>query len=175
MKRFPVFLIILCGALLAASFAAAKAPPGKGKPDDKEKEKSSRTASTDPATCKPKISIILKGTFVSGGGSSFTMNVKHSNFHGRDLVGKPLTLGVNAGTKFRRHGKADLSDFKADDRLNVQARACKKPKDDAGSAATGQLMASRVVGQPAKADADDEKKDDDDKNEKKDKDEKDDD
>jgi hypothetical protein len=154
MKRIGILLAIFCLGLVTASLAVAKAPPGKGKPEGKGKK--TTTSSTDPATCKPKISVILKGTFVSGGGTSFTMNVTHSNFHGRDLVGSPLTLTVDDKTMFRRNGHAELADFKADDRLNVQARACKKPKNaapttGAAPAAPTAMLAKRVTGHPAKA------------------------
>jgi hypothetical protein len=153
MKRIGILLAIFCLGLVTASLAVAKAPPGKGKPESKGKK--TTTSSTDPATCKPKISVILKGTFVSGGGTSFTMNVTQSNFHGRDLVGSPLTLTVDDKTMFRRNGHAELADFKADDRLNVQARACKKPKNAtqtpaAAPAAPTALLAKRVTGHPAK-------------------------
>jgi hypothetical protein len=151
MKRIGILLAIFCLGLVTASLAVAKAPPGKGKPEGKGKK--TTTSSTDPATCKPKISVILKGTFVSGGGTSFTMNVTHSNFHGRDLVGSPLTLTVDDKTMFRRNGHAELADFKADDRLNVQARACKKPKNatQAPAATPTAMLAKRVTGHPAKA------------------------
>jgi hypothetical protein len=154
MKRIGILLAIFCLGLVTASLAVAKAPPGKGKPEGTGKK--TTTSSTDPATCKPKISVILKGTFVSGGGTSFTMNVTQSNFHGRDLVGSPLTLTVDDKTMFRRNGHAELADFKADDRLNVQARACKKPKNatqtpSAAPAAPTALLAKRVTGHPAKA------------------------
>ena len=161
MKRFPVLLALFCAGLLAASLAAAKPPPGKGKPEGKGKKTS--TSSTDPATCKPKVAVILKGTFTSGAGTSFTMDVKQTNFHGRDLVGEPLTLMVDDTTKFRRKGHAELSDFKAGDRLNVQARACKAKKQKNGTTTTttiqtpatpaATMLAKRVVGQPAKASA----------------------
>jgi hypothetical protein len=159
MKRFPVLLALFCAGLLAASFAAAKPPPGKGKPAGKGKKTS--TSATDPATCKPKVAVILKGTFASGAGTSFTMDVKQSNFHGRELTGKPLTLMVDDSTKFRRNGHAELSDFKAGDRLNVQARTCKAKKQKNGTTTTttatqapaaeaAPMLAKRVVGQPAK-------------------------
>ena len=94
--------------------------------------------------------MIIKGKFVSGAGDSFTMDVTQTNFHGRALVGKPLTLNVDEKTRFVRRGPAKLSDFKADDRLNVQARACKKQKNAAPSAQPAALMlAKRVVGRPA--------------------------
>ena len=146
MKKLSALLALFCVGLLAASLAAAKPPPGKGKPEGKGKT----TSSTDPATCKPKISVIVKGKFVSGTGGSFTMDVTQTNFHGRDLVGKPLTLNVDEKTRFVRRGPAKLSDFKADDRLNVQARACKKQKNAAPSTQPAPTMlAKRVVGRPA--------------------------
>jgi hypothetical protein len=153
MKRISLLLALFCLGLVTASLAVAKgSPPGKGKPEGKGK-KTTTSATTDPATCKPKISVILKGTFVSGGGTSFTMNVTQTNFHGRDLVGSPLTLTVDAKTTFRRNGHAELANFKADDRLNVQARACKKQKNatQAPPAEPVAMLAKRVTGHPAKA------------------------
>jgi hypothetical protein len=154
MKRIALLLALFCLGLSTASFAIAKDGPGKGK--------KTSTTSTDPATCHPKVSAILKGTFVSGGGTSFTMNVTKSNYHARALVGDPPTLMVDSKTKFRRKGNAELSDFKAGDRLNVQARVCKVKKSKNGTtttttttgatpAAAPQMLAKRVVGHPAKA------------------------
>jgi hypothetical protein len=160
MKRIALLLLLFCLGLTTASFAVAKDGPGKGKG-----KKSNTTASTssDPATCHPKISVILKGTFVSGDGTSFTMDVTRSNFHARDLVGEPLTLMVDDKTKFRRKGHAELSDFEAGDRLNVQARACKAKKNKNGTTTTttapapatpaAPMIAKRVVGHPAKTSA----------------------
>ena len=155
MKRIALLLALFCLGLTTASFAVAKDGPGKGK------GKKASTSSTDPATCHPKISVIIKGTFVSGGGTSFTMDVKRSNFHARELVGEPLTLTVDDKTKFRRKGHAELSDFVAGDRLNVQARTCKVKKQKNGTttttttaapaADTAPMLAKRVVGHPAKA------------------------
>ena len=153
MKRIAILLALFCVGLVTASLAVAQAPPGKGKPEGKGKK--TTTSSTDPETCKPKISVIVKGTFESGGGDSFALDVTHSNFHGRDLVGSSLTLMVDEKTMFRRNGHAELSDFKAGDRQNVQARACKKPKTTAqGQAPAAQstaMLARRVTGHPAKA------------------------
>ena len=154
MKRIFLLLAVLALGLSAASFAVAKPPPGKGK----DKSTPTLTTVTDPANCHPQVAVILKGDFVSGGGSSFTMDVKHSNFHGRDLVGKPLTLKVDGKTTFKRNGPAELADFKAGDRLNVQARACKAKKNapTAPNAAPPDLLAKRVTGHPAKNDSDSE-------------------
>jgi hypothetical protein len=159
MKRIALLLLLFCLGLTTASFAVAKDGPGKGK----GKKSSSTTAATsaDPATCQPKISVILKGTFVSGAGTSFRMDVKQSNSHGKEHVGEAVTLMVDDKTKFRRRGSAELSDFEAGDRLNVQARACKARKQKnkggtttttpAASAPAAPMIAKRVVGQPAKA------------------------
>jgi len=145
MKRTALFLALFCLGLMTASFAVAKDGPGKGK--GKKSSTTSSTASTDPASCKPKISVILKGKFVSGGGTSFTMDVTKSNFHGKELVGKPLTLMVDDKTKFRRKGHAELDDFEAGDRLNVQARACKakKQKNRNGTTTTGTTTSSTTT------------------------------
>jgi hypothetical protein len=153
MKRIPILLALLCLGLVTASLAVAQGqPPGKGKPDGKGKTTTTGTSSTDPATCKPKIAVILMGTFVSGGGSSFSMDVTRSNFHGHDLVGATQTLTVDDKTMFRRNGHAELSDFKAGDRLNVQARACKKHKGAAaGQSPAAAMLAKRVTGHPAKS------------------------
>ena len=161
MKRIALLLALFCLGLTMASFAVAKDGPGKGK----GKKKTTTSATTlDPATCHPKISVILKGTFVSGGGTSFTMDVTRSNFHAKELVGDALTLTVDDKTKFRRKGHAELSDFEAGDRLNVQARACRVKKQKNKNATTtttttaaapaaeaAPMLAKRVVGHPAKA------------------------
>jgi hypothetical protein len=163
MKRTALLLALFCLGLTTASFAVAKDGPGKGKG---KKSTTSSTSSTDPATCHPKVSAILKGTFVSGGGTSFTMDVTRSNFHAKELVGEPLTIMVDTKTKFRRNGHAELSDFEAGDRLNVQARTCKVKKQknqNSTTTTTGStpapavtapaMLAKRVDGHPAKASA----------------------
>jgi hypothetical protein len=147
MKRIVLLIALFALGLAAASFAVAKPPPGKGK---NHGSSTSTSTTADPATCRPKISVIVKGDYLSGGGDSFSMDVKHSNFHGRDLVGKPLTLMVDEKTSFKRNGPAKLTDFKAGDRLNVQARACKAKKGAPKDAAPPALLAKRVTGHPAK-------------------------
>jgi hypothetical protein len=149
MKRIAILLALFALGLSAASFAVAKPPPGKGK----DKSSTSTSTTSDPESCHPKVAVILKGDFVSGGGDSFTMDVKSSNSHGRRYAGKPLTLKVDSKTTFKRNGPAKLSDFKAGDRLNVQARACKANKNAPASsnAAPAAMLAKRVTGHPAKA------------------------
>jgi hypothetical protein len=149
MKRIVLLVALFTLGLSAASFAVAKPPPGKGK----DKSSTSTSTNSDPESCHPKVAVILKGDFVSGGGDSFTMDVKSSNSHGRQYAGKPLTLKVDSKTKFKRNGPAELSDFEAGDRLNVQARACKASKNAPASsnAAPPAMLARRVTGHPAKA------------------------
>jgi hypothetical protein len=149
MKRLILVVSLFALGLSAASFAVAKPPPGKGK----DKGSTSTSTTGDPESCRPKVAVILKGDFASGGGDSFTMDVKSSNFHGRQYAGKPLSLKVDSKTKFKRNGPAELSDFKAGDRLNVQARAFQANKNaPAGSnAAPPAMLARRVTGHPAKA------------------------
>jgi hypothetical protein len=147
MKRIVLFISLFALGLAVASFAVAKPPPGTGN----SPSASTTTTTANPGTCHPKISVILKGDFLSGGGTSFSMDVKHSNFHGRDLVGKPLTLMVDDHTSFNRNGPAELSDFKAGDRLNVQARACKPKKGAPKDPNPPALLAKRVTGHPAQA------------------------
>jgi hypothetical protein len=149
MKRIAFLAALFALGLSSASFAVAKPPPGKGK----DKGSTSTSTNADPENCHPKVAVILKGDFLSGGGDSFTMAVKQANSHGRKYVGKPLTLKVDSKTNFKRNGPAKLADFKAGDRLNVQARACKAAKNAAPSsnAAPAALLAKRVTGHPAKA------------------------
>jgi hypothetical protein len=147
MKRIVLLTVLFALGLAASSFAVAKPPPGKGP----NPGTSTGTTTPNPETCHPKISVILKGAFLSGGGTSFSMDVKHSNFHGRALVGKPLTLMVDDKTSFKRNGPAKLSDFEAGDRLNVQARACKAKKGAPADANPPALLAKRVTGHPAQS------------------------
>jgi hypothetical protein len=152
MKRFAPLLAVFAAGLAAASFATAGPPPGKGHGHGKKDSTSSATT-TSALSCHPIVSTILKGTFMSGGGTSFTMTVKHANHHGQKLLGTQ-TVTVDSGTKFRRNGPATLADFVSGDRLLVQARTCKAKHGAAAAAAdadSAPLLAKRVVGHPAKA------------------------
>lgn len=183
LKALVTTLLFLAG--VATSVAVAKGPPpGKGK--DKNAPAASSSGSTSTSTsllaCKPKVAVVLKGDFVSGTGSGegvFQMKVRQANRHGKEHVGETVVLAWDERTTFRRRGHAELEDFEAGDRLNVQARGCnaakpkkpKKPKDGTtGSTSTAtttgtttgastgtgagagsaELLARRVVGQPAK-------------------------
>jgi hypothetical protein len=129
-------LATLVVAGLAASAAVAAPPPGKGKP---------------PATgagCKPKVTVVLKGTLASVSTTVLGVNVKQANRHGRAYVAatQPTPVLVNGDTKVRRQGKKTLGDLLPGDRVVVQARVCKR---DLANGATPALAAVRVVAHPA--------------------------
>jgi hypothetical protein len=168
---------ILFAAGVAASVAVAKGPPpGKGK----NKQQTTASSTSTVIACHPKISVILKGDFVSGSGSDdegvFQMRVRQANKHGKRFVAETVTIAYDEKTRFIRRGRAELDDFEPGDWLNVQARACKvqkpkKPKDGSttgststatttattattgtgASPAAAALLAKRVTGKPVKS------------------------
>lgn len=145
--RFKALLAALFVAGLAVSVAVAHPPPGKGKKKDAVTAASSTsTTETDGAEpgCKPKVSFILKGDYVSGTSDSFAMNVKQANKHGRQFVGKQVTVKVDASTNVKRRGKATLSSLQAGDKLVVHVRACKAKKGEAAAASAPELYAKKV-------------------------------
>jgi hypothetical protein len=155
--KIKLVLASLAVAGLAVSSAVAAPPEGKGKPRAGE-------------GCKPKVTVVLKGTLKSASASSLSVEVKKGNRWGRAYVkaAQPLPIAVNPDTKVRRQGKKTLADLKPEDRVLVQARVCKADlKDD--SATPPALTASKVIAHPAQAAEDEE-----DEKEKKEKDEKDD-
>jgi hypothetical protein len=181
--NLKALLMALFVAGLVASFAVAAPPPGKGKGKEESASTATSTSTTDVqdkrkgkgkqkgeaavtgATCKPVVTFVLKGEFVSGsadaeGAGSFVMEVKQSNAHGWHLRGEEVTVHVDAKTKIRRRGRAELSDLEVGDRLNVHVRACKKTAGEGAgttdAAAAPKLVAKQVVAHPAKAAAEDE-------------------
>lgn len=174
--KLKALLTALFVAGLAASLAVAAPPPGKGK-NKGETSTSTSTATTTTsgpgngkgkgkgrsagagAACRPVVSFVLKGEFVSGsadaeGAGSFLMEVKQANAHGRHLVGDEAKIDVDAKTKFRRRGHAELADLEAGDRLNVHVRSCRRQAESAGAgapAAAPKLLAKQVIAHPAKA------------------------
>jgi len=110
-SRTRTVLVALAVAMLVVPAALAKGKPPTTGPD-----------------CKPKVSVILKGTLTSDpgpGATSFTMTVTKANKHGKSLVGQTVTIAVNADTKVRREGKKAIEDLASGDRVNVQIRRCK--------------------------------------------------
>ena len=138
--KVKLFLAGLAVAGLAVSSAVAAPPEGKGKPSTGE-------------GCKPRITVVLKGTLVSASASLLSMNVTGANRLGRaykDAGTAGVTLDPK--TKVRGNGMKSvvdlLAELKAGDRVLVQARVCKEDlKDDK----LAPLTASKVIGHPAKA------------------------
>ena len=165
MKLKATFVALAFAAGITASIAVAGPPPGHGhgKHDSTASSTSSTGSTVAAPSCRPKVSMILKGDYVGAGadGSSFAMNVKQANKHGRDFAGTQVSVMVDAQTKFRRNGPAKLADFVAGDRLNVQVRACfahghgKRSAAPADPSQQPVLLAKRVVGHPASGGDDD--------------------
>ena len=138
--KIKMLIAGLAVAGLAASSAIAAPPEGKGKPD-----------TTGPA-CKPKVTVVLKGTLVSASASSLNMNVTRANRWGRAYkTAGSASVTLDDKTKVRGKGMktvADLAERKAGDRVLVQARVCKEDLKDSNMPA---LTASKVIAHPAKA------------------------
>ena len=132
------FLIVaVLAAVFGASAAIAAPPEGKGKPP------------TTGEGCKPKVTVVLKGTLASAGASSLGVTVTRANRWGRAYAtAGSATVTVDDKTKVRRQGKKTLADLVVGDRVLVQARVCKA---DLAEGATPALTAVRVVAHPAKA------------------------
>jgi hypothetical protein len=132
-----VKLVLACLAVagLAVSSAAAAPPEGKGKPNTGE-------------GCKPRISVILKGTLTAAG-DPLTVNVTSANHWGNAYVGPGKQIDVNTGTKVRGQGMKQPSELKAGFRVLIQARVCKA---DLANGATPALTATKVIAHdPSKA------------------------
>jgi hypothetical protein len=135
--KVKVLLAGLLAAGVCVSAAVAAPPAGKGKP-----------ATTGDA-CKPKVTVVLKGSLTSVSASSLTLAVTGGNRWARAYVtAGSATVAVDASTKVRRQGKKAVSDLVAGDRVLVQARACKADLEGQTPPA---LTAAKVVAHPAKA------------------------
>lgn len=154
--RLRLIAIGLGVAALGVSSAIAAPPPGKGKPETTGKPAAVGKPATagKPATsgalCRPKVTVVLKGTLTSSGATSLGMNVEHGNRWARAYTTLgTATLVVDDATKVRRNGKKLVSALAVGDRLLVQARACKADLTAQGTPPA--LTAVRVVAHPAKA------------------------
>ena len=142
--KVRMLLVGLAAVALTASSALAAQPADKGKKP------------TTGVGCKPKITVVLKGTLT---GAPLSVDVTSGNRWGRAYVegtaNTPIT--VNDDTKVRRQGKAEIGDLELGDRVLVQAKVCKAAlKDNAIPALTARM----VVAHPAKAEKDDADNDD---------------
>lgn len=141
--KLRTVLVALCLVALGVSSAAAAPPAGKGKPVTAGKP------STTGPTCRPKVTVVLKGTLTSTSAGSLAMNVTRANRWGRAWATLgTATVAVDTSTKVRRNGKKLLTDLVAGDWLLVQARACKA---DLTAQVPPALTGVRVVAHPAKA------------------------
>ena len=139
--------------LLGASVAFAAPPPGKG---HNATTNASTTATTNgkPATgpgCKPAVAVILKGTLAANGAAApaaLTVNVTGGNHFALAYKGTAVSLATTAATKVSRQGGHALTDLRQNDRVNIQARACKA---DLANGAKPALTAVRVTAQAATA------------------------
>jgi hypothetical protein len=161
--------LLLAGLVIAGlvvSSAVAAPPAGKGKPETAgpgaaagpPEGKGHKPDPTGP-NCKPKITVVLKGSLVSASATSLSMNVTGANRWGRayeDAGTAGVTLDPK--TKVRGNGMKSvvdlLAELKAGDRVLVQARVCKADLKDAN--AKPPLTASKVIGHPAKAESNEE-------------------
>ena len=150
--RLRLLLVGLVAVVLTASSALAAPPADKGKKP------------TIGEGCKPKITVVLKGTLASPASTtSLSMNVTGANRWGRAYkTAGTASVTLDTKTKVRGGGMktvADLvADLKAGDRVLVQARVCKADLKD--PTAKPPLTARMVVGHPAKAEKDDAENDD---------------
>jgi hypothetical protein len=129
---------------VAASAAFAAPPPGKGKP-----------AATGEG-CKPRISVILKGTLAGGGGTApfaLPVNVTGGNHFAAAFTKatQPVSVQVDTATKINRQGDKNAADLKSGDVVNIRARVC---KGDLADGAAPSLTAVRVTAHAAGAHSD---------------------
>ena len=142
--RLRLFAVVLGAVALGVSSAVAAPPPGKGKP-----ETAGKPAATG-ALCRPKVTVVLKGTLTSVSAASLGIDVEHGNRWARAYTSLgTATLVMNDTTKVRRNGKKLVSDLAVGDRLLVQARACKTDLTAQGTPPA--LTAVRVVAHPPKS------------------------
>ena len=132
--KLRVLLVGIAAAMLSVSAAVAAPPEGKGKP---------------PATgagCKPKVSVVLKGTLTA---APLSVDVTKANRWGRAYVAgtASTSIAVSEDTKVRRQGKKLIGELVVGDRVLVQAKVCKA---DLAEGDMPPLTAVRVVAHPAK-------------------------
>jgi len=135
---FKMFGLTGAIALLAVSAAVAAPPVGKGKP------------SPTGTACKPKISVILKGTLTANSQpASVALTVTGGNRFARAYraSAQPVTVLLTTDTRIVRGDSRNAADLIVGDRVNVRATACKA---DLALDATPTLTAVRLVAHPAK-------------------------
>jgi hypothetical protein len=150
--KVRVLLMGLVALGLSASVAIAAPPPGKGKPASPGNSATAGKPSPTGPTCKPKVTVVLKGTIDSASATSLSVDVTSANRWGRAYVpGTSLTpVAVDTNTKVRLNGnKATAADLVHGDWVLVQARVCKADLLAVGPPPV--LTAVRVVAHPVSA------------------------
>jgi hypothetical protein len=157
--KLKVVLVGLVVASLSVSAAIAAPPPGKGKPPTTPPGGHAASPATPkpgkgkpPKTgenCKPKVTVVVKGTVTGATAASLAMEVTRSNRWGRAWAeAGTATVKVDEDTKVRRNGNKTLAaELFVGDWVLVQARACKAELADD---AMPELTAARIVAHPAK-------------------------
>jgi hypothetical protein len=147
--KLRVLLVCLVALGLSASVATATPPPGKGKPASPGNSANAGKPSPNGPTCKPKVTVVLKGTLTSVVGDTLTVTVTNGNRWARVWVDLgTATVTVTDATKVRGNGAKDADDLTAPSRVLVQARVCKAELLDGP---LPDLTAVRVVAHPVSA------------------------
>jgi hypothetical protein len=130
--RTKLLVVAASVAVIAASLAVGAG--AKGKPP------------TTGSTCKPQVSVILRGTLAAAPGAAPTalsVNVTGGNRFAHAYKGAaPVSVTVTSTTKVHRATSTSWADLKSGDRVNIQARACKA---DLADGKTPPLTATRVT------------------------------
>ncbi len=140
--RLKILVVALVASLVAVSAALAHDNPGKG-----------HKPKTGPG-CKPAVTVMLNGVLGADvdpldGDTSFVLTVLHSNKHGRAYKqAGSATILVDAKTRIRREGAKNLGSLAPNDRVHVQAKACKADLKDGGMP---DLTARKLGAHPAEA------------------------
>lgn len=157
--RIGALVVAVVALAVGASLAIAAPPAGKGKQakgetvdevDGATKGKQSRTGEG----CRPRVTVVLKGTLVGTPGETateLTLTVNGGNAHGKALLAgslTQLTVKLDDMTNVRRNGAKTVASLAAGDRVLVQARVCKA---DLKAAIAPTLTAARVVAHPPSA------------------------
>jgi hypothetical protein len=152
--KLRILVLALVTGLIGASVALAKESPGPGRPEAKPKPGKSTTG----PNCRPRVKVVLRGTLANDpatGDTAFQLNATRANRHGRAYLSasQPLTIGVEAATKFRRKGPGaaptkTLDSLALGDLVKVRAKACKAELRNGG---TPDLTARHVKARPAPA------------------------
>ena len=147
--KLRVLIVALIAVALGVSSALAAPPPGKGKPEATNTAATKHKPSPTGTACRPRVTVVLKGTLTSTATALLGMDVTHANRWGRAWAQLgTANVTVDETTKVRRNGKKLLTDLVVGDRLLVQARACKA---DLTADTPPALTVVRVVAHPAKA------------------------